>query len=388
MQTETVTNDFQRLQSCMNDLISIQAFAAIWSGQKPRQIAAALLELLVRMLRLEFAYSIMFDPGDEVPIELVRQPPPWQDLQAHAVGRSLEPWLSRDRVNPFVMASPSLNGDVSVAVFRLGLLDEMGIVAAACHRPDFPTDTEKLLLRVAGNQAAIALQEARRLDEQKRAAAELEQRVQQRTRQLTAVNLELRKEILQRHQAEAEQRKFSSLVAYSSDFIGIASLEGKPLFVNRAGQQMVGLDRGEELPRTISEYIAEEDRRKAQQEIMPILERDGHWSGELRFHHFKAGESIPMLMQVFFIKEQPGDRHVAMATISRDISARKRAEQVLRDSEERFRLMVEGIKDYAIYLLDSEGRVTSWNAGAERLKGYTEEEVLGRHYSKFYTPKS
>ena len=120
---------------------------------------------------------------------------------------------------------------------------------------------------------------------------------------------------------------------------------------------------------------------------MPILERDGHWSGELRFHHFKTGESIPMLMQVFFIKEQPGDRRVAMATISRDISARKHAEQVLRESEERFRLMVEGVKDYAIYLLDSEGRVTSWNAGAERLKGYTEEEVLGQHYSKFYTPE-
>lgn len=387
MQTETVTNEFQRLQSCMNDLISIQAFAAIWSGQKPRQIAAALLELLVRMLRLEFAYSIMFDPGDEVPTELVRQPPPCRDLQAHAVGRSLEPWLSRDRVNPFVMASPSLNGDVSVAVFRLGLLHEMGIVAAACHRPDFPTDTEKLLLRVAGNQAAIALQEARRWDEQKRLAAELEQRVQQRTRQLTAVNLELRKEILQRHQAEAEQRKFSSLVAYSSDFIGIASLEGKPLFVNRAGQQMVGLDRGEELPRTIFEYIVEEDRRKAQQEVMPILERDGHWSGELRFHHFKTGESIPMLMQVFFIKEQPGDRRIAMATINRDISARKRAEQVLRDSEERFRLLVEGVKDYAIYLLDRNGRVTSWNGGAARLKGYTEEEIIGQHYSKFYTPE-
>jgi PAS domain S-box-containing protein len=56
-------------------------------------------------------------------------------------------------------------------------------------------------------------------------------------------------------------------------------------------------------------------------------------------------------------------------------------------SEERFRLMVEGVKDYAIYLLDTNGRVTSWNAGAKRLNGYTQEEILGQHFSKFYTPE-
>ena len=61
-----------------------------------------------------------------------------------------------------------------------------------------------------------------------------------------------------------------------------------------------------------------------------------------------------------------------------------RSEQALRASESRFRLMVSGIKDYAIFMLDTEGRVVSWNQGAARMKGYRSEEILGRHFSCFY----
>jgi PAS domain S-box-containing protein len=61
--------------------------------------------------------------------------------------------------------------------------------------------------------------------------------------------------------------------------------------------------------------------------------------------------------------------------------------EALRQSEERFRLLVESVQDYAIFLLDPEGRVASWNRGAERIKGYTEEEILGKHFSIFYPPE-
>lgn len=59
----------------------------------------------------------------------------------------------------------------------------------------------------------------------------------------------------------------------------------------------------------------------------------------------------------------------------------------LRTSEERFRLLVEGVRDYAIFMLDPEGHVTSWNQGAERIKGYSEDEIIGRHFSTFYPPE-
>jgi PAS domain S-box-containing protein len=72
------------------------------------------------------------------------------------------------------------------------------------------------------------------------------------------------------------------------------------------------------------------------------------------------------------------------AKITRDLSERRRQEEHLRESEERFRLLMEGVKDYAIFMLDPEGKIASWNSGAELIKGYRAEEVLGRHFSLFY----
>lgn len=76
---------------------------------------------------------------------------------------------------------------------------------------------------------------------------------------------------------------------------------------------------------------------------------------------------------------------IGFAKITRDVSESYAQEEALRQSEQRFRLLVSGITDYAIYMLDLDGHVTSWNAGAERFKGYRAEEVLGRHFSLFYT---
>jgi PAS domain S-box-containing protein len=76
---------------------------------------------------------------------------------------------------------------------------------------------------------------------------------------------------------------------------------------------------------------------------------------------------------------------VGYAKITRDVTDRKRAEEALRESEQRFRMLVNGISDYAIFMLSPSGEVSNWNSGAERIKGYQAEEVIGSHFSRFYT---
>ena len=96
------------------------------------------------------------------------------------------------------------------------------------------------------------------------------------------------------------------------------------------------------------------------------------------------GEEFPLEASISQI-ELMGKK--LFTVILRDISERKRIEAQLHVSEERFRLLLDGVKDFAIYMVDPDGRVLSWNAGATRMKGYSSEEILGQHFSRFYTPE-
>jgi C4-dicarboxylate-specific signal transduction histidine kinase len=218
---EQTADEIRRLQGCINDLISVLALPAMWRGQESAQIVGTMLEVLVGMLRLDFAYVRLKDPAGEAPIEMVRlahsrnpSAPPQE------IGQVLNQWFADDpRKRPPLVRNPLGDGDVPIVTLPLGLQDEIGVIVAGSQRADFPAQTERLLLSVAANQAAIGLQEARLMSEQKRVAKELDLRVAQRTRELAAANEELKREIAERERAEEKQRQDEKQLKRSEAFL-------------------------------------------------------------------------------------------------------------------------------------------------------------------------
>jgi len=195
VQVEHTAEEVKGLRLCINDLVSVLALPAMWSGAEPARIVHNLLDALISMLQLDLVYVRLEDTVGDGPIEMFRvaqareliSPPQvtWEALK-NRLGDDPRKWPSR-------IQNPIGNGEISIILLPLGLRGEIGLVVAGTERADFPSQTEKLLLSVAVNQAAIGLQEARLLREQKRVARELDRRVKERTKELAAANEKLQR---------------------------------------------------------------------------------------------------------------------------------------------------------------------------------------------------
>jgi PAS domain S-box-containing protein len=128
------------------------------------------------------------------------------------------------------------------------------------------------------------------------------------------------------------ERKLSALVDNSHDFIGFTSIEGKAVFVNPAGRELVGLTQ-EQVKETLPlDYIVDEDHQLVSTGMTAALEK-GNWEGEVRFRNFKTGVVIPMFQHIFIIKDPSTGQRIGLATISRDLTERKRFEGHLRQAQ-------------------------------------------------------
>jgi len=153
---------------------------------------------------------------------------------------------------------------------------------------------------------------------------------------------------------------------------------------NAGAKRFKGYEEAEILGEHFSRFYTDDDRRAGlPQKALDTAFHEGRFEGE-GWRVRKDGTRFWCHVVIDPIRDASGTL-LGYAKITRDLTDRKIAEETLKQSEQQFRLLVQSVTDYAIYMLSADGRVTNWNPGAQRIKGYLPEEVIGQHFSMFYT---
>ena len=184
--------------------------------------------------------------------------------------------------------------------------------------------------------------------------------------------------------AASHGEELSLLVEAVEDYaIFMLGPEGEIRTWNRGASRIMGYDASEAVGKNFSIFYGENDRaaRKPEREL-EVAEREGRLEDE-GWRLRKDGTRF-WACTVLTALRDPDGKLRGFGKVTRDLTARRDAEEKLRQNEELFRLLLESVSDYAIFMLDAGGHVISWNAGAHRIKQYEPEEILGKHFSVFY----
>jgi PAS domain S-box-containing protein len=182
-----------------------------------------------------------------------------------------------------------------------------------------------------------------------------------------------------------QEQRFQMLVDSVIDYaIYMIDADGTVATWNAGARRFKGYEADEIIGRPYSTFFLPEDRDAGLPNyILQTAADTGRFEAE-GWRMRKDGTRFWAHAVVDAIRDKSGQL-VGYAKITRDLTDRRAAEHALFESEQRFRRLVEGVKDYAIYMLDPNGHVSNWNAGAELIKGYKSDEIVGQHFSRFYT---
>jgi PAS domain S-box-containing protein len=183
---------------------------------------------------------------------------------------------------------------------------------------------------------------------------------------------------------QSEQR-FRLLVESVTDYaIYMLDADGNVTSWNAGAQRFKGYEAPEIIGQHFSRFYTDEDRAAG---VPALALRTAAEQGRFETENWRVRKDGTRFWAHVVIApiRDPSGKLIGFAKITRDLSERRLAEEALRRTAEQFRLLVQGVKDYAVYMLDPKGRVTNWNTGAERIKGYSEAEIVGQHFSRFYT---
>ncbi len=186
--------------------------------------------------------------------------------------------------------------------------------------------------------------------------------------------------------AADEKKIFTALLDNSSDFIGIADPNGKPVYINAGGRRMVGLSADYPIEKTqIPDYYPPSERAFAADVIVKAMLERGQWSGETYFRNWKTEEAIPVSDDHFMIRDPESGRVLGMGTITRDITEPRRIAREREESEERFRLTIdEAPIGMALVALD--GRFVRVNRALCEILGYTADELMALTFQAITHP--
>ncbi|HEY0413498.1 MAG TPA: PAS domain S-box protein [Allosphingosinicella sp.] len=182
-----------------------------------------------------------------------------------------------------------------------------------------------------------------------------------------------------------DDARFRLLIDAVTDYaIYMLDRDGHVVSWNPGAQRFKGYEQAEILGQHFSRFYTEEDRAiDFPKYALETAAREGRFEAE-GWRVRKDGTRFWAHVVIDPIRDPSGEL-IGYAKITRDLTAKRQAQEALRQSEERFRLLVESVADYAIYMLDPTGIVSSWNLGAQRFKGYAADEIIGQHFSRFYT---
>ncbi len=187
------------------------------------------------------------------------------------------------------------------------------------------------------------------------------------------------------HASLSEDGRYRLLVEAVTDYaIYMLDINGIVTSWNAGALRFKGYQAAEIIGQHYSRFYPEEERASGvPTRNLEIAAREGRFESE-GWRVRKDGTQFWAHVVIDPIRE-PGGTLVGFAKITRDLTERKKEQEALRLSEERFKILVQGVTDYALYMLSPDGLVSNWNVGAQRIKGYAPAEIVGHHFSRFYT---
>ena len=180
-------------------------------------------------------------------------------------------------------------------------------------------------------------------------------------------------------------QRFQLLVNAVTDYaIYMLNADGRIATWNPGARRFKGYEANEVIGEHFSRFFTEEDRAAdLPGRILRTAATEGRFESE-GWRVRKDGTRFWAHVVVDPVRGPEGEL-IGFAKITRDVTEKRQRDQALFESEQRFRMLVQGVRDYAIYMLDRDGHVTNWNSGAEAIKGYSADEIIGQHFSRFYT---